>query len=123
MNGVVHGYALDQGGTTFTRLATIATGLAGVMDLQFDRDLNDFWAVCDDTCQGRSVVLRIDTTGKFNVARRFERPAGMPNFNNEGFAIAPAALFSGGFKPVFWADDTEDDGHAIRSGTLTCSPF
>jgi uncharacterized protein (TIGR03437 family) len=122
-NGVVYGYALDQGGNTFTRVATITTGLAGVMDLQFDRDLNDFWAVCDDTCQGRSVVLRIDTTGKFTVARRFERPTGMPNFNNEGFAIAPGALCSGGFKPVFWADDTEDDGHAIRSGTLTCSPF
>jgi hypothetical protein len=30
---------------------------------------------------------------------------------------------SGGFKRVFWADDTEDDGHAIRSGTLTCTAF
>jgi hypothetical protein len=120
---MVYAYALDHVGGGFTRIATIATGFPAVMDLQFDRDLNDLWAVCDDTCQGRSVVLRIDATGKFTVARRFERPAGMPNLNNEGFAIAPAALCSGGTKPVFWADDSETNGHAIRSGTLTCSPF
>ena len=123
-NGQIYAYALDQAGTTFTRIATISSGFPGVMDLQFDSDLGDFWAVCDDTCQGRSVVLRIDsTTGKFVVARRFERPTGMGNFNNEGFAIAPAALCVGGNKPVFWSDDSNTDGHAIRSGTLTCSAF
>jgi uncharacterized protein (TIGR03437 family) len=121
--GLVYAYALDQAGTAFTRLASITTGLAGVMDLHFDRDLNDLWAVCDDTCQGRSVVLRIDASGKFTPARRFERPAGMPNLNNEGFAIAPAALCVSNLKPVFWADDTETGGQAIRAGTLSCSPF
>ena len=25
--------------------------------------------------------------------------------------------------PATWADDGETDGHAIRSGTLTCSAF
>ena len=93
------------------------------MDLQFDRDLNDLWAVCDNGCEGRSVVLRIDTTGKFTVARRFERPTGMPNLNNEGFAIAPASLCVSNTKPVFWADDSETDGQAIRRGTLPCSAF
>ena len=122
-NGIVYGYALDHVSGGFTRVATIDTGLGAIMDLQFDRDTNDFWAVCDDTCQGRSVVFRIDSTGKFTVARRFERPAGMPNINNEGFAMAPATLCSRGVKPVFWSDDSSTDGHAIRSGTLTCSPF
>jgi uncharacterized protein (TIGR03437 family) len=123
-NGFIYAYALDQAGTAFTRIATITTGLPSVMDLQFDGDLGDFWAVCDDTCQGRSVVLRIDpATGRFAVARRFERPTGMGNFNNEGFAIAPAALCVGGNKPVFWSDDSNTDGHALRSGTLTCSAF
>jgi hypothetical protein len=123
MNGIVYGYALDHVTNGFTRVATINPGLGAVMDLQFDRDLNDFWAVCDDTCQGRTVVLRIDSTGKFTVARRFERPTGMPNYNNEGFAIAPAALCVNGRKPVYWADDTEDGGHAIRAGALNCTPF
>src|SRR6185312_2787530 len=110
-------YALDAGGTKYNRIATITTGLAGVMDLQFDRDLSDFWAVCDDTCQGRSVVLRIDATGKFTVARQFERPAGMPNLNNEGFAMASLTQCVGNTRPVFWADDSETGGHAIRTGT------
>jgi phosphodiesterase/alkaline phosphatase D-like protein len=122
-NGMVYAYALDQGGTTYTKLATISTGFPAVMDLSFDRDSTELWAVCDDTCQGRTVVLRIDATGRFTVARRYERPAGMPNYNNEGFGIAPAALCSGGTKPVFWADDTEDNGQSLRSGTLTCSPL
>jgi uncharacterized protein (TIGR03437 family) len=121
--GMVYAYALDQAGTAFTRIASINTGLAGVMDLQFDRDLNDLWAVCDNTCQGRSVVLRIDASGKFTVARRFERPSAMPDLNNEGFAIAPAALCVANLKPVFWADDGETGGQAIRSGSLNCSPF
>jgi hypothetical protein len=45
----------------------------------------------------------------------------MPNLNNEGFTIAPAAQCSGGFKPVFWADDAETGGHSLRSGTVSCA--
>lgn len=121
--GMVYAYALDQSGTTYTRIASIATGLAGVMDLHFDRDLNDLWAVCDDSCQGRSVVLRVDGAGKYTVARRFERPVGMANLNNEGFAITPVALCVANVRPVYWADDSETDGQAIRSGTLSCTAF
>jgi hypothetical protein len=119
----IYAYALDHKNNTFTRLATIKTGLAGVMDLAFDRDTNDLWAICDDTCQGRSVVLRIGANGRFEVARRYERPTGMPNLNNEGFTIAPASQCSNGVKPVYWADDSETNGQSLRSGTLTCSPF
>jgi hypothetical protein len=121
-NGNIYAYALDHSGNgAFNRIATVTTGLAGVMDLQLDNLLSDLWAICDDTCQGHSVVLRIDGTGKFVVTAAFERPAGMPNFNNEGFAITPASECVANRRPVFWADDTEDNGHAIRSGTLSCS--
>ncbi len=122
-NGTIYAYAFNHTNNTFTRVATIASGQTTVMDLHFDSDLGDFWAVCDDTCQGRSVVLRIDGTGKFVPARRFERPAAMPNINNEGFTIAPASQCSGGTRPVFWADDSNTEGHAIRSGTVTCTAF
>jgi len=121
--GAIYAYALDHNANTFTRIATISTGLVSVMDLYFDGDLGDFWAVCDDTCQGRSAVLRIDGTGKFTAARRFERPSSMPNVNNEGFTIAPVTTCSGGTRQAFWADDSNTDGHAIRSGTVTCTAF
>ena len=121
-NGVIYAYALDQVGGGFTRVATIATGLAGVMDLQFDRELNDLWAICDNTCQGQSVVLRIGVgTGVFGVTQKFNRPGGMPNLNNEGFAFTPLTECVADRRPAFWADDSETGGHSIRLGTLTCT--
>jgi len=122
-NGVVYAYALDHVGGGFTRVATITTGFVGVMDLQFDRELNNLWAICDDGCQGRSVVLQIDGTGRFVVVFRFERPTSMPNLNNEGFAMTPLAECVSNRRPAYWSDDSETGGHAIRRGTLTCTPF
>ncbi len=123
-NGQVYAYALDHTAGGFTRVATITSGFPGVMDLHFDREQSDLWAVCDDTCEGRTAILRIDAaTGKFTVARLFDRPAQMPNLNNEGFAIAPLAECVNNARPVFWTDDTETGGHAIRRGTMTCGPL
>jgi hypothetical protein len=121
-NGTIYAYALDHVGGGFTRIATISSGFVGVMGLEFDRDLNDLWAVCDDGCAGRSAVLRIDaTTGRFVGVSVFDRPATMPNINNEGFAIAPATECVADRKPAFWADDAGTDTHAIRRGTLPCT--
>jgi Lamin Tail Domain len=121
-NGIVYGYALDQVGGGFTRVATISSGFPGVMDVQFDRDLNELWAVCDNTCNGQHALLRINqATGRFGVVFTFDRPTGMPNFNNEGFAIAPAGECAGDRKPVYWADDGEDLGVSIRRGNLPCT--
>ena len=50
----IYAYALDHVGGGFTRIATIASGFPGVMDLQFDRELNDLWAICDDTLPGHA---------------------------------------------------------------------
>jgi hypothetical protein len=126
-NGSIYAYALNHSDNTFTRVATIVSGFVGVMDLSFDRELQELWAVCDDGCTGRHALLGVDTrpavptTGKFIVNAVFERPSGMPNLNNEGFTIASQAECVNGRKPVFWADDGETGGHAIRRGTLTCS--
>ncbi len=120
-NGTIYAYALDLVGGGFTKVATIASGFTGVMDLQFDRDLGNFWAVCDDTCQGRSTVLSVNGSGAYVPGTLFDRPATMPNLNNEGFAIASATECVADRRPVFWADDTGTDGHAIRSGTISCS--
>ena len=121
-NGMIYAYALDHNNGTFTRVATIASGFPGVMDLRFDRETNDLWAICDDTCQGRSAILRINSAGKFAVASAFERPSTMPNLNNEGFTIAPMSECVANRRPVYWSDDSQTDGHAIRRGSLSCSP-
>jgi hypothetical protein len=59
--------------------------------------------------------------GRFVVANTYERPSGMANLNNEGFAIAPRAECAGGLKPVFWSDDSNTDSHAVRTGRLSCT--
>jgi hypothetical protein len=110
-------------------VASFASGFAGVMGLEFDRELNQLWVVCDDGCSGRSAVFEIDsragaaTHGRFVATRLFSRPPGMANLNNEGFALASQAECVGNTKPVFWADDAATSGHALRGGTVTCSFF
>jgi hypothetical protein len=121
-NGIIYAYALDHTDDSFTRVATISSGFSGVMGLEFDRELNYLWATCDDTCDGRSAVLQI-SDGSFVVTRVFERPAAMPNVNNEGFAIAPQAECASGMRPAFWSDDAATGGYALRRGGLSCAPF
>ena len=128
-NGIIYGYALNHANGTFTRVASFASGFAGVMGLEFDRELNQLWAVCDDGCSGRSAVFEVDifagspTLGRFVATRLFSRPTGMSNLNNEGFAIASQAECVANLKPVFWADDAATSGHAVRRGSVSCSPF
>ena len=57
------------------------------------------------------------------VNRVFDRPATLPNSNNEGFAIAPATECVGGMKPVFWADDNDIGGNSLRRGSVQCAAF
>ncbi len=54
------------------------------------------------------------------MSATYARPSKMPDYNNEGFAIAPPSTCSGGRKAVLWADDANDGDHALRSGTLPC---
>lgn len=116
--GGVYAYVLIDDGS-FTRIATIDSGFPSVMALEFDGGLGELWAVCDDGCQGRSAVLTVDG-GAFTVAESFERPAGMDNLNNEGFAIAPLAECSADVRPAIWADDGDTAGQSLRQGTVSC---
>ena len=59
--------------------------------------------------------------GSFAVQSVVERPAGMPDVNNEGFAIAPNDQCVDGLKPAVWSDDNGTDGFSLREGTITCA--
>ncbi|MEU8777290.1 lamin tail domain-containing protein [Streptomyces sp. NPDC048606] len=117
--GMVHGYVLaDSGG--HTRVASFSSGMTGVMELQWEPQAARLWAVCDDTCDGRHRTLKIDATGSFTTTAVYDRPTGMPNHNNEGFSLAGSDECVAGSKPVYWSDDSNDGGHALRRGTITC---
>ncbi|MFJ5774338.1 lamin tail domain-containing protein [Streptomyces sp. NPDC093094] len=118
--GAIHGYVLADSGSS-TRVASFGSGMSGVMELQWEPQATRLWAVCDDTCDGRHRILKVDTTGTFTTTTAVHnRPAGMPDYNNEGFSLAGAGECVAGSKPVYWADDTNDGGHALRRGAVTC---
>ena len=124
-DGRIIAYALNQTTDTFTRVASIASGFPKVMALEYEPESAHLWAVCDNNCNGQHATLDIAQSGpddgRFVVTNTFQRPAGMANLNNEGFAIAPQAECLGGVKPVFWANDANTDKHALRTGTLNCT--
>ncbi|MGW2685550.1 lamin tail domain-containing protein [Streptomyces sp. NPDC001414] len=117
--GMIYGYVLKDGGT-FTRVASVSSGMAGVMELQWEPHASRLWAVCDDTCDGQHRTLKINASGVFATTAVYNRPSGMDNLNNEGFSVSGSDACTGGSKPVYWSDDSNDSGHALRRGTITC---
>jgi hypothetical protein len=53
----------------------------------------------------------------------FDRPASLPDVNNEGITFAPEAECASGQKAFFWSDDSQTDGHALRRGSIPCGSF
>ncbi len=80
-------------------------GMGHVMDVQFDADLQRIWALCDNTCSVTSTLLKVDATGNIVPDVVYARPAGLPNVNIEGFAIAPDSTCVDGVKEAIWSDD------------------
>lgn len=119
--GNVHAFALDQTSTQTALVATFDSGFEIVADLSFDPERGGLWVACDDTCQGRTALFDIGESGAFEPVTYFERPSGMPNLNNEGFAIAPQGTCVDGSKLVLWADDGDTAEHSLRSGTIDCT--
>ncbi|MGW2475173.1 lamin tail domain-containing protein [Streptomyces sp. NPDC001665] len=117
--GMVYGYVLADSGS-YTRIASFSSGMSGVMELQWEPQASRLWAVCDDTCDGRHQTLTVNAAGTFAVTGAYNRPSGMSNYNNEGFALSGADECVSGSKPVYWSDDANDGGHALRRGSVSC---
>ena len=121
-NGIVYAYALDQTSSSFTRVATFASGFPTFGALHLDPDENQLWVVCDNNCDGRSRVFEVELAGAaFAVVADYARPTGLANLNNEGFTITPDSECVGGSKPVYWADDGNTGSHVLRAGTIPCT--
>ena len=83
--------------------------------------------VCDDTCQGRTRALRRRHRGRRRPGRvrarcstTSARPA-CPTSTTRASPSRRAAECVGGVKPVFWSDDGDTGGNALRAGTLNCT--
>jgi hypothetical protein len=128
-NGSIYAYALDQSSGAFTRVHTFASGVNTFGALHWDANERRLWVVCDNTqnpapaCNGRSRLFAVDrTTGTFALVADYDRPTGMANLNNEGFAFPTDGECVNAVKPVFWADDGNTGGNVLRAGTIPCAP-
>jgi hypothetical protein len=110
-------YALNTD-HSYARVANISTGMVGVMDASFDADLGRIWAHCDNTCGNNTALLKVDSSGSFVVDREYATPANLPNYNLEGFAVAPVSAAVGGQRQVLWTDDGNRFGHSLWAGTI-----
>ncbi|MBZ5736673.1 lamin tail domain-containing protein [Nocardioides mangrovi] len=115
--GHLRAYVLDTDGT-WARVADIATGMVGVMDASYDADLGRIWAHCDNTCGNATTLLEIGSDGHVAVDRSYSTPADLPNYNLEGFAVAPMSTATDGSREVLWSDDGNRFGHSLWSGTI-----
>ena len=113
--GPVFAFALNSDGSS-QLVSSLAPGLGGVMGLDYDSVLGGLWAVCDDGCEGALALLTF-TGGPEPEIVYYDRPAGMPNLNNEGFTTAGASAASGGTRPVWWFADGAASA-SLRVGTL-----
>ncbi|WP_139084350.1 lamin tail domain-containing protein [Nesterenkonia sp. F] len=117
--GSIYAYALGVDGSA-ERIATIEPSLDVVAEVQFDAERDQLWAACDDACDGRITTLTVDDTGAFAEESSYQRPEGMENLANEGFAIAAADQCTDGTVPTFYADDGDEGDHSLRTGTFPC---
>lgn len=124
--GKLYGYVFNSD-NTFTRVATIDTGFQTIQDLLWDPSQDALWATCDNGCQGRSSILRIDTSadahkGTFQIDTIYSRPTGATqNLNNEGFTVQPISECVNGSRAAFWSDDSDDGGHWLRTASVDCT--
>ncbi len=93
------------------------SGFPWSMDVAYDADRQLLWTLCDDSCGGVYNVLTVQD-GDFTLTHSYARPAGMPNLNNEGLAIAPWSNAVDGRVEVIWTDDGDTDGYSLRAGQL-----
>jgi Lamin Tail Domain/HYR domain len=124
--GKLYGYVFNSD-NTWTRIATVSTAFQTIQDLLWDPTQDALWATCDNGCQGRSSIIKVDTNadadeGTFQVVTVHSRPTGATeNLNNEGFTLAPISECIDGSRRAYWSDDTDDDNHWLRSAYVDCT--
>ena len=123
----IEGYAVGVEATGDVLFVTIADGKATLVDtyespfegvMALDYSDGVLRALCDEVCQGRSVELTFDGKKFVSDGTIFDRPAGLDNFANEGFASFTDETGT----RYLWADDSVADGVSLRSAFVPAKP-
>ena len=114
-------------------LQRLKTPFSGVMALDYRQEEKQLRALCDDACNGQSILLEFESgSQKWGPVSEVEsRPAKLGNTANEGYAsytvsgkcVAGKSTVTTRFA---WVDDGESDGVSIRtaehSTEVECKP-
>lgn len=125
-DGHIYVYSLrHESPTKFDLITSFSSGEKTIMSLSFDRDTGYLWTLCDNSCTGAQHVLDLNPrSGRFAIISDFQRPSSLGNYNNEGFTTAPESeCDESGYKHVFWADDDNDNNHAMCQDSIPCDRF
>ncbi|WP_062077397.1 lamin tail domain-containing protein [Demequina globuliformis] len=121
VEGTASAYLVQLGSAgEVTLVETLPTDVFGfdlIADVQWDG--GQLWVVCDEACDGRVGTLSV-IGGAWEAGQLYERPAGMANIANEGFAVARDLCVDGAV-PTFYADDADTDGFSLRTGSLSAT--
>lgn len=129
-NGHVYAYVLGEDGSA-EQIADIDPRIGGAMGLDYDEALGVLWVESDDGYDGRLAQVSFVQPAVAQAAAvevqpgvevvHVDRPASMPNVNNEGFATSPADYCVDGQRPAWWFEDGVTSG-ALRTAPLECAP-
>jgi hypothetical protein len=124
-DGNVYALALNHFTGSAAILANFSSGESRIMSVHFDREVNYLWSLCDSACEERHHVMHVNSDGFFEHVKSFDKPGEMSaESNQEGLALEPESdCDDDGYKHVFWADDGNENSHAIRMGTIPCGDF
>lgn len=127
-DGNLYAYVLNHTTGAARRVATIITGSAAVMGIEYDRETGNLWTICDNHCHNALGVFAIGSSasrapGTFLRVATLAKPNSLPDGNNEGFAIAPRSACVADRKPAYWSDDDGTGGHALRSASMPCAGY
>ncbi|QYH19597.1 lamin tail domain-containing protein [Corynebacterium aquatimens] len=98
---------------------------AGVMALDYDMKAGELRALCDQVCDGQSILLKFENGSWVPASEVQARPSNMTtNFANEGYAtFTKTGACDAGTQRVatryLWADDDLTNGTALRAAVKT----
>ena len=129
--GSVYFLELGSAGAT-TLVQEYKSPFAGVMALDWDQLDNELRVLCDEACQGQSILLKYDGEKFVEASKVQSRPAKMAaEYANEGYAkYSSVGECAGGKQEVthrfLWSDDSRINGTALRGATAAttrdCEP-
>lgn len=115
-NGHVYAFVLNSDGTA-QLISDIDAGIGGAMGLNYLQSEGILYVESDDGYDGRIAAVTLNGTSEPAIVQ-YSRPAGMPNVNNEGFAISEQCVDQ--TRAAWFFQDGAASG-ALRSIQIPCT--